>query len=237
MIFDREYAITMLDRLIDRIYNSNKYSLKKFLSDKESIVEEKEIVVDKLWDTLLSKAGGFRSGIGDLTVQKVMDSIRTKCPDSICSLDNGGNHIVHLDKMEYELIQGNGYIEANLCFAHNRSEKKFMRWITMDADAFADFVLGFDTFLSEAEERLKNLALELKKRVMVMTVLEETIKAHKSDASCPKGIGFISVSRFEPNGKVLVTFMDSKDRNYIGEYVDINSIDESLKNIYKNYSL
>ena len=57
MIFDKEYANQMLDRLIDRIYNGNKYSLEKFLSDKDSIAEEKEIVIDKLWDTVLSKAG------------------------------------------------------------------------------------------------------------------------------------------------------------------------------------
>ena len=43
MIFDKEYANQMLDRLIDRIYNSNKYRLNKFLSDGESIAEEKEI--------------------------------------------------------------------------------------------------------------------------------------------------------------------------------------------------
>ena len=52
MIFDKEYANQMLDRLIDRIYNSNKYRLNKFLSDGESIAEEKDIVIDRLWDTL-----------------------------------------------------------------------------------------------------------------------------------------------------------------------------------------
>ena len=237
MIFDKEYANQMLDRLIDRIYNSNKYRLNKFLSDGESIAEEKEIVIDKLWDTVLSKAGGFRNGIGDLTVQKALDSIRKKGANITYSIGNSGNHIVHLGKMEYELIQGNGFIEANLCFTHYHPGKKFMRWITMDADAFADFLLGFDEFLSDVEEKLKNLALELKKRVMVLTVLEETINAHKSNASCTKGIGFISVSKFEPNGKVLATLMDSRTHKYIGEYIDINSLDESLMNIYRNHSL
>lgn len=237
MIFDKEYANQMLDRLIDRIYNGNKYSLEKFLSDKDSIAEEKEIVIDKLWDAVLSKAGGFRNGIGDLTVQKVVDSIRAKCADFTCSIGNSGNHIVHLVKMEYELIQGNGFIEAKPCFTHSHPEKKFMRWITMDADAFADFLLGFDEFLSDVEEKLRNLALELKKRVMVLTVLEETINAHKSNASCPKGIGFISVSKFEPTGKVLATLMDSRTHKYICEYIDINSLDESLMNIYRNHSL
>ena len=237
MIFDKEYANKMLDRLIDRIYNGNKYSLEKFLSDKDSIAEEKEIVIDKLWDTVLSKAGGFRNGIGDLTVQKALDSIRKKGADFTCSIDNSGNYIVHLDKMEYELIQGNGFIEANPCFAHSHPEKKFMRWITMDADAFADFMLGFDEFLAEVGETFRDLAMEMKKRAMVLTMLEETIMAHESNGLCPKGIGFITVSKFEPNGKVLATLMDSKTHKYIGEYIDINSLDESLMNIYRNHSL
>lgn len=237
MIFDKEYANKMLDRLIDQIYNSNKYRLNKFLSDGESIAEEKDIVIDKLWDTVLSKAGGFRNGIGDLTVPMVLNSIRTQCADFTCSIDNSGNYIVHLDKMEYELIQGNGFIEANPCFAHSHPEKKFMRWITMDADAFADFMLGFDEFLAEVGEKFRNLAMEMKKRAMVLTMLEETIKAHRSNGPCPKGIGFITVSKFEPNGKVLATLLDSKTHKYIDVYIDINSLDESLMNIYRNHSL
>ena len=237
MIFDKEYANKMLDRLIDRIYNGNKYSLEKFLSDKDSIAEEKEIVIDKLWDTVLSKAGGFRNGIGDLTVQKALDSIRKKGANFTYSIGNSVNHIVHLDKMEYELIQGNGFIEAKPCFTHSHPEKKFMRWITMDADAFADFLLGFDEFLAEVGEKFRDLAMEMKKRAMVLTMLEETIKAHESNGLCPKGIGFITVSKFEPNGKVLATLMDSKTHKYIGEYIDINSLDDSLMNIYRNHSL
>ena len=237
MIFDIEYANQILDRLIDQIYNSNKYRLNKFLSDRDSIAEEKEIVIDKLWDTVLSKAGGFRNGIGDLTVPEVLNSIRTQCADFTCSIDNCGNYIVHLDKMEYELIQGNGFIEANPCFAHNHPEKKFMRWITMDAEAFVDFMLRFDEFLAEVGEKFRNLAMEMKKRAMVLTMLEETIKAHESNGLCPKEIGFITVSKFESNGKVLATLMDSKTHKYIGEYIDINSLDDSLMNIYRNHSL
>ena len=139
--------------------------------------------------------------------------------------------------MEYELIQGNGFIEANPCFTHSHPEKKFMRWITMDADAFADFMLGFDEFLAEVGETFRDLAMEMKKRAMVLTMLEETIKAHESNGLCPKGIGFITVSKFEPNGKVLATLMDSKTHKYIGEYIDINSLDDSLMNIYRNHSL
>lgn len=221
MIFDKTYARGMLNTYIKDVYKEAPESL---LRDDPNLFTVTDDIVSKLWDTCLSASGGYKDPINGLTTGMVINTLQDKGIDVRAKKRGQNNIIITLPNHEYWITDGNGYIESYPVKLTNL----FMRWITMTAEAFADFLIEFDGFLSEVKEEMKKVAMDMKKQVLLLDIARNTIRGLEDSLLAPHGVSFQSVSYIDQDGFAPVFFAKEGHKDSYRIKLDISRIKESL---------